>query len=117
MTDVVAVVSRAAAAQLAREYGPKVALEVEEALAVRRTRPCSDTFIDLVSVGSLIVSAATLAWTIYCDRRKETPEHKADALSRAVRDGLGVPIDGDFTLQERITITVVTEIVRTQSDG
>jgi hypothetical protein len=117
MIDVVAAVSRAAAAQLAREYGSKVALDVEAALSVRNARSRPETYIDFVSIGSLIVSAATLAWTIYSDQRKENPEREADALRRAVRDSLGAAANGDFTLQERITTIVVAEIVQTGSDG
>lgn len=116
MIDVVAVASRAAARQLAREYDPEIALDVETVLAARKQRLRTQSYIDFVSIGSLIVSAASLAWTIYADRRKETPEPDRDALDRAVRDGLGAPGDGNEEMHERITTIVIAEIINAASE-
>ena len=117
MTDVVAVVSRAAAGQLAQEYGPKVALDVETALTARKERTRPERYIDFVSVGSLIVSAASLAWTIYADRRKDKEKPDPDAVSRAVQDGLGGASNGNTVLLEKITTIVIAEITQTMPDG
>lgn len=116
MIDVVAVASRAAAGQLAHEYGPEVPLDVETALAARKERLRPETYIDYVSIGSLIVSAASLAWTIYIDRRKEAPKLDADDLDRAIQDGIGAANSGNGALQKRITTIVIAEIIRTARD-
>lgn len=116
MIDVVAVASRAAAGQLAHEYGPEVPLDVETALTARKERLRPETYIDYVSIGSLIVSAASLAWTIYIDRRKEAPKLDADDLDRAIQDGIGAANSGNGALQKRITTIVIAEIIRTARD-
>lgn len=116
MIDVVAVTSRAAAGQLAHEYGPEVPLDVETALAARKEGSRPETYIDYVSIGSLIVSAASLAWTIYVDRRKEAPKSDADDLNRAIQDGIAGVNGSSTTLQKRITAIVIAEIIRTARD-
>ena len=58
------------------------------------------------------MATATLAWTIYNDRRKQTPYPPSDWIARQVRITLR---DQDTTLPpgtERITDLVVTEITR-----
>ena len=86
MTDPAANAARATAAILASELGPNLPAEVEAALAARDTRDRPDRYLDPVSLASLIVSIASLAWTIYNDRRKHTPEPPpADSVARQVR--------------------------------
>ncbi len=108
MTDPSADVARSAAAILAADLGPGLPAEVEAALAARDTarRP------DRVSLASLIVSIATLAWQVYTDQRKHTPDPPADSIARQVRITLR---DQDTTLPpgtDRITEIVATEITR-----
>ena len=74
MSDPIEVTARAIAAQLAAEHGPGVVAEVDAALHARRRAERPQQFVDPVSLGSLIVAVATLAWTIYADLRKRTPE-------------------------------------------
>jgi hypothetical protein len=85
MTDPVADAARSAAAILAPTLGPSLPAEVEAALTARDTTQRPDRFLDLVSLASLIVSIATLAWTIYNDQRKHTPDPPADSIARQVR--------------------------------
>jgi hypothetical protein len=65
-----------------------------------------------VSLATLIVAIATLAWTVYSDQRKHTPNPPPDTVARQVRIALREqdmsPPDG----AERITEVVVTEIIR-----
>ncbi len=49
--------------------------QVEAALHQSDGRP--QQYVDPVAIGSLIVAIATLAWTIYKDQTKTTPEPKA----------------------------------------
>ena len=112
MTDSAAAAARAAAAILAPDFGPNLPAEVEAALAARGTGRRSDRYLDPVSLAGLIVAIATLAWTIYNDRRKQTPDPPPDWIARQVRITLR---DQDTTLPpgtERITDVVVTEITR-----
>ena len=74
MTDPAADAARAAAAILAPDLGPNLPAEVEAALAARDTQQRPDRYLDPVSLASLIVAIATLAWTIYNDQRTHTPD-------------------------------------------
>ena len=112
MTDPAAHAARAAAAILAPDLGPNLPAEVEAVLAARGTRQRPDRYLDPVSLASLIVSVATLAWTIYNDQRTRTPDPPASSIARQVRITLQ---DEDVSLprgSERITEVVVTEITR-----
>ena len=81
MTDAAADAARSAAAILAPDLGPGLPAEVEAALAARGTGHRPDRYLDPVSLASLIVAIATLAWTIYNDRRKQTPDPPPDSIA------------------------------------
>jgi hypothetical protein len=84
MTDPAADAARSAAAILAPDLGPNLPAEVEAALAARGIqRP--DRYFDPVSLASLIVAIATLAWTIYNDQRSRTPDPPPSSIARQVR--------------------------------
>jgi hypothetical protein len=111
MTDPSADAARSAAVILAPDLGTNLPAEVEAALAARDAPLRPDRYLDPVSLASLIVSIATLAWTIYSDQRKKTPEPSADVVARHVRAELR---QQDGTGQEdtgRITEIVVNEII------
>ena len=112
MTDPAADAARAAAAILAPDLGPNLPAEVEAALAARDTQQRPDRYLDPVSLASLIVAIATLAWTIYNDQRTRTPDPPPGSIARQVRITLR---DQDVPLPpstERITEIVATEITR-----
>jgi nitrogen fixation-related uncharacterized protein len=112
MTDSVADAARSAAAILTPDLGPNLPAEVEAALAARGARQRPDRYLDPVSLASLIVAIATLAWTIYNDQRKHTPDPQPSSIARQVRITLR---DQDTSLPpnaERITEVVATEIIR-----
>jgi hypothetical protein len=48
-----------------------------------------DRYLDPISLASLIVAIATLAWTIYNDQRKHTPNPPPASTARQVRITLG----------------------------
>jgi hypothetical protein len=115
MTDPAADAARAAAAILAADLGPALPAEVEAALAARDAQQRPDRYIDPVSLATLIVAIATLAWTIYNDQRKRAQEPQPGSIARQVRITLR---DQDMTLPpgtERITEIVATEITRQAS--
>ena len=112
MTDPAAGAARSAAAILAPDLGPSLPTEVEAALAARGTGQRPDRYLDPVSLASLIVAIATLAWTIYNDQRTRTPDPPPGSIARQVRITLR---DQDISLPpgaERITEVVATEITR-----
>lgn len=73
--------ARAAARRLATDHGPEVEAQVEAALYARSTKQ----YFDPIALGSLIVSVATLAWTVYTDLRKKTPQPPRDTIAELVR--------------------------------
>jgi hypothetical protein len=112
MTDPAADAARSAAAILAPDLGPSLPAEVEAALAARDTSQRPDRYFDPVSLASLIVAIATLAWSIYNDHRNRDREPQSSSIARQVRITLR---DQDTTLPpgtERITEVVATEIIR-----
>ena len=78
-------IARAAAARLAAVHGSRLPVEVEAALHTRDEEGAPSRYIDPVAIGSLIVSIATLAWTVYNDLRKKTPDPSAQVLARTIR--------------------------------
>jgi hypothetical protein len=120
MIDPAADAARSAAAILAPDLGRNLPVEVEAALAARSGDQRPDRYLDLVSLGSLTVSAAALAWTVYNDLRsraqgqesKPELEPQAEFIARQVRITLR---DQDTALPpgtERITEVVASEIIR-----
>ena len=113
MTDPAADAARTAAAILAPDHGPHLPAEVEAALAARDISHRPDRYLDPVSLATLIVSIATLAWTIYNDQRdRHHSDPPADSIARQVRNTLR---DQDTALPpgtEKITEIIATEITR-----
>jgi hypothetical protein len=116
MTDPIAASARATAQTLIPKYGPGLALDVEAALHARRSAQPPEQFLDPVSLGSLIVSIATLAWTIYADLKKGTPDPKKDDVAHAVQDELEARGDTDPTAHAQMIDVVVTEIIKAAND-
>jgi hypothetical protein len=116
MTDPIAAAARAAAEQLAAEHGPNLAADVEAALHTRGMAQRPDQFLDPVSLGILIVAIATLAWTIYSDQRKKTPEPSPGVVARHVRVELRKHNDSSRQDTDRITEIIVTEIIQAARD-
>jgi hypothetical protein len=112
MTDPVAVAARAAAARLAAEHGPGVIAEVDAALHARRRAERPEQFVDLLSLGTFIVAVATLAWMIYADLRKRTPEPPPEEVERQVPAELHEQGGADRKDAERITAIAVAETIR-----
>jgi hypothetical protein len=121
--DPTAQAARAAAAILAPDLGLNLPVEVEAALAARGGDQRLDRYVDVVSLGTLIVSVATLAWTIYNDQRNRMKEQQTEPNHAAQEpDGESIARQVRITLREqdtalppgteRITEVVATEIIR-----
>ena len=116
MTDPVAPIARAAAARLAAAHGPALAVDVEAALARRGPAQPPQRYLDPVSLGSLVVSAATLAWTVYTDLRAKTRSPSRDVLARTVRVRLDTADTVDTATRDHIIDVVVDETVQSGQD-
>ena len=116
MTDPITNVARATAERLTPEYGPALAAEVEAALrnAGKDKRP--DQYFDPASLGSLIVTIATLAWTVYRDLRTKTPEPSRDIVISQVRDELRSRNGPQPPDADRITQIILTEVIHVNHD-
>lgn len=115
MTDAVADAARSAAVILAPELGPNLPAEVEAALAARGAQHRPGRYLDPVSLASLIVASASLAWTIYNDLRRHTPDPPPASVARQVRITLREQDPPLPSSTERITEIVATEITRRAS--
>ncbi|WP_073952273.1 hypothetical protein [Streptomyces kebangsaanensis] len=113
MTHPVETAARAAARRLAPPHGRTLATDVEAALHTRDMAHRPDQYLDPISLGSLIVSIATLAWTIYHDSTKDGAAPPPAVITRRVRVQLD-RTDGprptlDPAEQERIIEVIVEE--------
>lgn len=118
MTDPIADAARSAATILAPDLGPSLPAQVEAALIARDTQQRPERYLDPVSLAGLIVSIATLAWSIFNDQRTRhdqhdhAPEPQPDVIARQVRITLR---DADIQLPpgtEHITEIIASEIIR-----
>jgi hypothetical protein len=107
--DPVVAAARAAAGRLAGQYGTGLAAEVEAVLHAGGP-PRRDQYVDLVEVGSLIVSTASLAWSVYTGLKAKTARPSREVVERALRVELRARGQGDPP--EEITSVVVTEIIK-----
>ena len=117
MNDPVQIGARAAAARLADEHGPHLPANVERALHTRNRPQQPDQYLDPVSIAALIVSIATLAWTVYTDLKPQAPNPSADVIARTVRVRLDHPGAIDADQRDRIIEVTVAETVRAAGDN
>jgi hypothetical protein len=101
--------ARAAARRLATEIDPDIKTTVETAL---RDHATDERYgADPVAVGSLVVSAASLAWTIYRDLRDKTPKPARKTVEQRVRIELPATDQVPAAQRDRIIEVVVEEVV------
>ncbi|MBA9002372.1 hypothetical protein [Thermomonospora cellulosilytica] len=107
MNDPMANGARAAARRLASQYGPSLADDVEAALHSQNSDRRPDQYADPVAVASLIVSAATLAWTIYNDLKSRASNPSPEYVSRTVITQIRQ--EHELTDEQRNVITVTVQ--------
>jgi hypothetical protein len=119
VTDPVAPISRAAAARLDADAGPALAADVEAVLAHRGSAQPPQRYLDPTALGSLVVSVATLAWTVYTDLRSKTQSPSRDVLARTVRVRLDTANAVEAATRDRVIDVVVDETIHfgQNSDG
>ena len=107
MSDQADRVARAAAQRLAPKYGPTLAEDVEVILQTDNGDRQPGQYFDPISIASLVVSVASLGWTICKDLRKKTEKPAAEVVARRLR--LEIPASKD---RDQIIDVVVDEIVK-----
>lgn len=108
-------VARAAARRLSDELGPDLRTQVEDALEAHDGDTLPAQYFDLVSLGSLIVSAASLAWTIYKDQREKKPKPAPEEIADQVEPGLPSSDPIPSAQRTRIIEVVVEEVLGNDS--
>lgn len=116
MTDPITAAARATAERLTAEYGSSLIVDVDAALHGRGTAERPGQYLDPVSLGSLIVAIATVAWTVYSGQRKKTPEPSPGMVARHVRVELREHSGISQQETDRIAEIVVTEIIQAAQD-
>jgi hypothetical protein len=115
ITGPAAAAARATALELSASYGPGLEAKVEAALHTRiGQRP--GQYPDPVSIASLIVDIATLAWTIYNDQRQPRAKPTPKVIQRRVRKEIRQQSDTSPNVIEEITEIVVTHITHANGD-
>ena len=72
-------------------------------------------FVDPVALGSLIVSIASLAWQVYCDRKKEGSRTTRYTLAKIVR--VRWRESSELTgAEDKIIEVVAAEIIKAAGD-
>jgi hypothetical protein len=114
MNDPVTDIARATAGRVATDRMPTLSQDVEVALLARdgSKRP-EGYLVDPVSLGSLIVTIASLAWTIHRDLRNRTSTPAPDVLARTLRVQLRADGAADSPDRDRMIDIVVEETIRT----
>jgi ribosomal protein S18 acetylase RimI-like enzyme len=113
VNDPVAPIARAAAIRLAADHGRALTVDVEAALARRGPAQPPERYLDPVSLGSLVVSVATLAWTVYTDLRSKTRSPSRDVLTRTLRVRLVGADAVDAATRDQVIEVVADETIRT----
>ena len=88
--------ARAAAEKLKARYGSRLVSEVEQILADQGSETPPDQYLDPTAVASVIVSAATLAWTVYSGLRSK----KEATTPKVIVQNVIVQIREDHTSDE-----------------
>lgn len=114
MDDPIATAARAAAQRLGADTDPRLAAEVEATLAARES-PSSppSQYFDPISLASLIVAAASFAWTVYNDKKKRNAHPTAEDVARTTRVKLR---ENDQTVPDHVVEVVVTETIKAADD-
>ena len=112
MSEAYADTARRAAARLAPEVGAGLPAHVEAALhgAPREPTHMEPATATLIALGGLIVSAASLAWQIYRDLKKDAERPAPQVVERQLRLQIALPAEIGPELRDRVIQVVVAEV-------
>jgi hypothetical protein len=109
-------IARASAGRLASDYGPQLPAQVEAALHTRGSQQRPGQYADPVSIANLLVSIATLAWTIYMNLKEKTPHTSPEVMARTIRVELRTQAEDAPAAQDKIIEIVVAEVIKAAAD-
>lgn len=103
-------IARSAAQRLALDADlPALVPEVERQLEIGDGIPSPDRYEPVtMSIAALLVSVASLAWTVYTDLKKQTPKPDPEVVKRRIRVEIELP-DGVPAAERDRIITAVVE--------
>lgn len=115
----VVVAARAAAREMSAQYGPRLEVDIEEALHGGEAGP-PDQYLDPVAVAGLIVAVAQFAYLIYAQHKKDGCRPEAKQVVRAVhieRRKYTELTRAEEQIIEIVTIAVVRAAAEDEPDG
>ena len=120
MSDTPEDIARRAAGRLAQEIDPALPAVVEGQLRggggaeppVRFLEPATT-----IALAGLLVSLASLAWTIYRDLKKDAAAPSPDVLARRLRLDADLPQAVTTERRERLITVVVEEVIASSGPG
>jgi len=121
-TDAIAVISRNTARRLATpESATKLFADVEETLHRRDSDESLSQYVDVMELAGVIVSAASLAWSVYLGLRQKAPSAARQELQRSLHIELLQQDGTESELDRRVINVVIDETIglahRTTDDG
>jgi hypothetical protein len=104
-------IARGAAVRLAQEAGqPSLVPEVERQLEVGDGTGSGDRFEPItLSIAALVVSVASLAWTIYTDLKKQASRPEPEVIIRRIRVEIELPEQVSTADRDRVITAVVAQ--------
>jgi hypothetical protein len=117
MDEAAARAARGAARRLAGELGGQLPGDVEAALRARAHAPAREQYLDPISLASLVVSVAGLAWGIYRDLRGKGGAPQGEVVERRVRVEVRELDAGTAPEQRDRIIEVVVDELMSPTDG
>jgi hypothetical protein len=111
-------IARSAAQRLARDGDlPAVVLEVERQLQLGDAGRAAERYEPItISLGALVVSIASLAWTVYTDLKKQTPRPDPEVLKRRLRIEVELPEQVSVADRDRVLDVIVEETMADSGD-
>jgi len=110
MTAPIARIARASARELAPTLGSTLSQDIEDLLRARSSGQPPRRYVDGVAVASLVISAATFAWTI-CKDLLEHRRLRADEVVERVKPQLPPIADVDEETTRTIIVVVVNNAI------
>ncbi|WP_422769980.1 tetratricopeptide repeat protein [Plantactinospora sp. WMMC1484] len=111
MADPIDQIARAAAQQLSAEYGQDLVSEVEAALSAQENRD-TDRYLEPMDVANLVVSIASLVWSVYLGLRQDKARPSSEVVARTVRVRLDETLMVETTLRDRLVEISVDQAAR-----
>ncbi|MCX5801140.1 MAG: hypothetical protein NTX17_07120 [Candidatus Eisenbacteria bacterium] len=108
-------IARNAAARLAATLGSELPQMTEKALDMPDARGVPDQYLDsatAINLASLVVSIASLVWSMCQDRPQKTSKSNRDVIQRRITLKVGRPDGVSVSQRDRIIEVVIDEAMK-----